>query len=123
MTWKIELDFESSVINLCYADMVNAIDLADSAYSTLELAKTHEIYRILCDCTQLKGGHSVTDLYFLADAIMSSGIVHKLKEAVLLPKLLAPIENVRFWENTCFNRFIVVRIFDDKDSAIQWLLE
>ncbi|MFZ2726764.1 MAG: hypothetical protein WAX77_10975 [Methylococcaceae bacterium] len=103
--------------------MVSSSDLSDSAHATLELVKTHEIYRIFCDCTQLEGGHSITDLYLLADAIMTSGIAHKLKEAVLLPNLPTPIENAKFWENTCFNRFIVVRIFDDKGYATQWLLE
>ncbi|MFZ2449678.1 MAG: hypothetical protein WAW36_04065 [Methylovulum miyakonense] len=41
-----------------------------------------------------------------------------LKEAILLPSLPAPIENVKFWETACYNRGLRVRIFDDRQNAL-----
>jgi len=52
-----------------------------------------------------------------------SGIGYSVKEAVLLPGLPASAENVKFWEMTCSNRGLNVKIFIDRENAIKWLME
>lgn len=67
--------------------------------------------------------HPVADLYFLADALAAAGNVPQFREALLLPSLPDSIEHVRFWETTCANRGLNVRLFDNRQRAIDWLLE
>ena len=46
-----------------------------------------------------------------------------LKEEVLLPKFPESVEHVKFWEDTCSNRGLNVRIFDNRQHALDWLIE
>ena len=99
-----------------------AAELADAVKANMALALQHDRMRLLADCTGITGGHSVFDLYYLADAIVDSGLASKLREAVLVPANPAFAETVRFWETTCANRGIDVRTFDDRQQALDWLL-
>jgi hypothetical protein len=123
MSWHVTIHPDLPIIETCYSDVLSSSDLTAAAHATLNLAQTHGLTRLLGDCTKLAGGHSIIDLYLLADAVAVSGIPHTLKEAILLPSLAASSENVKFWETTCFNRGIRVRIFTDRQPALDWLIE
>jgi hypothetical protein len=122
MPWQATIHPDLPIIETCYSGILSSSDLAAAAHETLNLAKTHAMTRLLGDCTQLAGGHSIVDLYLLADAVAVSGLAYTLKEAILLPSLEASSENVKFWETTCFNRGIRVRIFTERQLALNWLI-
>lgn len=77
--------------------------------------------RILGDTTEMQGGHSVTDLYFLADALAATGLGGKMREALLMPSLPDTVDKVHFWETTCANRGLRVRVFTARDEAVALL--
>ncbi len=110
------------VIEISFSGSITRFELADALRETLALAEAHDTCRILADCSQLAGGHSSIDLYYLAETVSTSGIAHRLKEAVLLPELPESSENVKFWETTCFNRGIRVSLFTDRQQALAWLI-
>ena len=47
--------------------------------------------------------------------------IRTLREAILLPEQVQPIEHVRLWETACRNRGIHARIFLGRDEALAWL--
>lgn len=122
MPWQVSVHSDPVVIETRYAGAISPSDLQNAVRETLALAKTHASQRFLSDCGDLIGGHSVFDLYFLADALQQSGLPHPVREAVLLPGLPEPEANVRFWETTARNRGIDARLFVDRASALAWLL-
>ncbi len=122
MPWKVSVHSDPAVIETRYAGAISPSELQDAVRETLELAKAHASHRFLSDCEDLIGGHSVFDLYFLADALQQSGITRTVREAVLLPGLPEPEANVRFWETTARNRGIDAQLFVDRASALAWLL-
>jgi dihydroorotase len=67
------------------------------------------------------GGHSVLDLYNLISLYKDSGFPNNFKEAILMPNLNDPVENVQFYETACLNRGYNVKVFNDKDNAVLWL--
>jgi hypothetical protein len=123
MPWTARLNAGAAIVEIVYVGVLTRDDLTIAALETLELARDHDTWRILGDCTQLAGGHSITDLYFLAESIAASGFGSRIKEAVLLPALPAAADDVQFWETTCSNRGLRVRVFSQRDLALQWLLE
>jgi len=102
-----------------YSGTLTATDLKAAAGEIMALMQTGGTTRLLADCTDIKGGHSVFDLYELADWIKAQA--PHLREAVVLPSLDLAADHVRFWETTCRNRGIAVRVFNDRDTALRWL--
>ncbi|MBX7223065.1 MAG: hypothetical protein K1Y36_24175 [Blastocatellia bacterium] len=85
------------------------------------MATTKETVLLLGDCSGLAGGHSLVDLFALAKNLGQTDLGFKVKEAVLVAADSPMLSQIQFWETTCFNRGICVRIFQDREEAIAWL--
>lgn len=122
MPWSTNIDPDLPIINTIYWGILTPNELSEAFHETLSLVYMHDRTRILADCTALSGGHSVIDLYYLAEMLASKDINRSLKEAVLLPSVPTSAEKVEFWENACYNRGLKVRMFDNHRVATDWLL-
>lgn len=122
MSWKTTYQDDKNIVELTYSGMITRAELTESAQSALNLALEHDCYRVLTDCTAMHGGHSIADLYFLSDWLISVK-AYQLREAVVLPAEAAFSDLVQFWQTTCTNRGLRVRVFDDVDTARDWVTE
>lgn len=122
MNWQTRYHDEEKVVELVYSGVVSHGELSSSAAATLELAHSHGACRVLADCSDMHGGHSIGDLYFLSEWLLEVRAI-QMKEAVVLPTEAASSELARFWETTCNNRGLRVRIFDRRETAQRWLME
>jgi len=123
MPWHASIHPELPVIETFYSGVITQSELTEAVMENISLVNEHGIFRLLGDCTALEGGHSIFDLYYLVDTVISAGIPGNLKEAVILPSLQASAEKVKFWETACLNRGFKVRLFQDRASALDWLME
>lgn len=114
---------ECPVVETTYSGLLSPAELSDAVQGTVSALLEHGLTRVLSDCTALEGGHSITDLYFLVDAVQASGLARVMKEAVLMPTRHDPAVNAQFWETLCVNRFFSVRLFKERVAAIEWLLQ
>lgn len=123
MPWNTHIDTDIPLIEISYLGLVNRSELVAAFTQSLALAIEHNLNLVLADCTELTiGGHSVADLYFLADELAQCSLMTTLKEAILLPAHIASTDTIQFWATTCYNRGINVQVFDSRDSAMAWLL-
>ncbi|MEI8340010.1 MAG: hypothetical protein WCH43_00550 [Verrucomicrobiota bacterium] len=122
MPWHTILLEDLPVIETRYSGVLTPAELSSAAREIFDLIREHNRTFLLADCTALGGGHSIVDLYALAETLASGNLVPNLKEAVLLPSLPDSVENVKFWETACINRGIRVRIFCNRQSALDWLM-
>ncbi|ASF44847.1 hypothetical protein [Methylovulum psychrotolerans] len=123
MPWNTHIDADIPLIEISYLGLVNRSELVAAFTQSLALAIEHNLNLVLADCTELTiGGHSVADLYFLADELAQCSLMTTLKEAILLPAQIASTDTIQFWATTCYNRGINVQVFDCRDSAMAWLL-
>lgn len=120
MNWKTAYLEDKKVVNVTYTGIVSRTELTAAAQSALDLSLKHGTNRVLTDCTEIQGGHSLADLYFLSDWLISVK-AYRMREAVLMPAAAAFNELVQFWQTTCTNRGLNVRVFDKPDIAHQWL--
>ena len=125
MPWSLDVieHNQRPVLETHYRDVMPPHELAEAVHATIEHARTMSDALLLGNCTRLRGGHSAFDLYSLADMLMATGLGRLMKEAILLPQLPDSVENVSFWETTCLNRGIHVRIFIDRREALDWLTD
>lgn len=121
MPCRVFLNSESPHAEATYFGTLTPTDLDVSAREIMALMLESKTMLLLADCTGVTGGHSVFDLYALADWIKAHA--PHIREAVVLPTLDLAAENVRFWETTCRNRGLAVRIFNDRQGALEWLYD
>lgn len=121
MAWKVDVLKETGVIETVYAGLMATDELREAFNMTFRKAREHGAQRFLADCRGLKGGHSVIDLYLLVEKLVSIDILRTIKEALLMPTNEVSSENVRFWETAARNKGFNVRVFVDRDVALEWL--
>lgn len=121
MSWTVNVCPDHPVIEIGFSGRVTAEELADAFRATVELARAQGITRVIGDCTAMTGAeHTLFDLYFLADAGTTIGM--PWREAVLVPADNQSAEKMKFWETTCANRGLSVRLFHVRQAALDWLL-
>lgn len=122
MPWHITYQADTQIVETSYVGRLLPAELYAAVSQTIAAGRDHQARRFLGDCTALQGGHSILDLYELANLIIALR-PGPIKEAVLLPQLAAIQEEVQFWETTCVNRGFNVRLFADKAAAVRWLCD
>jgi hypothetical protein len=120
MAWNVKYNSDTKIIELTYSGLVSPIELKDALSAALSLSKQEGTSLFLADCTDMVGGHSITDLYFLIALYEESGL-RGMKEALVLPALKSSVEQVKFYEVACRNRGFNVKIFSQIQDATAWL--
>lgn len=124
MPWSVTIKRDRSVIEVVAAGTLAKADLEAALSGIRRLASKYHVACILSDCTKLAdGGHSIGDLFFLAQTIEASELANSFKEEILLPSSPAAARMTRFWKMTCVNHGLKVRIFKSRKNALAWLLE
>ena len=63
-----------------------------------------------------------SNIWALADFLAKLPAGTFEREALLLPAAVAAVEDIRFYETTCRDRGLDVRVFADRDEALAWLV-
>lgn len=123
MPWRTNVPPDLPIIETIYSGFLTPSELFAAVSETLALVRVHGKTLLLGDCTALEVGNSSLDLFQAADLFLSSGISRTLKEAILVPSLPIAVQSVQLWETMCLNRGLHVRLFQDRQTALDWLLE
>lgn len=123
MAWAANYNRDQNLVELIYKGTVSPADLHEALLAAAKLARENNCILFLADCTDMEGGHSVVDLYGLISLYESVGLQLNMKEALLLPSLKSPKEDVEFYETACLNKGFNVKVFSYKEKALEWLNE
>lgn len=121
MAWAANYNHDQNLVELIYKGTVSPADLHEALLAAAKLARENNSILFLADCTDMEGGHSVIDLYGLISLYESVGLQLKMKEALLLPSMKSPKEDVKFYETACLNKGFNVKVFSQKEKALIWL--
>lgn len=121
MAWKTRIVPEHRFVEMTYTGMVPPAELTASVAEAGRLMSEAQLTCLLADCSELLGGHSVFDLYYLAEAMSGTSRIHSLREAVVLPKMKNAAETAAFWETTASIRGLDVQAFATRAEALAWL--
>lgn len=122
MPWKASISASLQIIELSFTGIVSAAELSAAASESLNLVNSSKLPRVLTDCTKMASeGHNLFDIYDEVKNISANIAIHDIKEAILIPEIPRAAEKAEFWETACFNHGLKVRLFSQRDAAMQWL--
>lgn len=121
MPFQVNVQLVPGYVELIYQGQLSPDEVERSAIKSMVAARGNNLKKILADCSELLGGHSIIDLYGLIELFAADRTGPRIKEALIMPTLPVASDNVRFWETACINRGLDVRIFNDRESALEWL--
>ncbi len=124
MPYQIRFLETEQIVETVYHGILDLNELIEAATASLNEAEKHQATRFLGDCTALNSGGSLFDVYDLVRFYdtLSVPYAHFLKEAILLPQIPQAAENLSFYELVTRNRGLDVRIFSERQAALDWLL-
>jgi hypothetical protein len=114
---------EPGVIETVYTGILSPAEFNQAVTATADAAAEHLSTRFLSDCTGLESGDqsATLDIWALAEFLSSLPPGTFEREALLVPPGTRAGHDIRFYETTCRNRGLDVRIFSSRADALAWL--
>jgi len=111
------------IIETKYSGIPTLESLEITIQECFRIAREKSTFLFLGDCTELSGGGSPLDMYQMARMYEEIPESRLVKEAIILPISDKGIEDMKFYETTTRNRGFNVRLFNNRQTAIDWLKE
>ena len=121
MSVAVTFNPEFGTIESVLADRVTAEDLRTHETQCLALAKENETTRFFTDASAATLTMSVFDLHDLPQLYQDRGLQRPVRIAILPPSSERGRKLVDFYETTCANRGWAVKVFTERQEALDWL--
>jgi hypothetical protein len=123
MPFTVKYNTELSIIESVLVDQVSNKELLKHEAQCIALAKENESTRIITDAKQATLEMSVIDLYSLPEFYGDQDLQRSVRIAVLPPTSEAGKDLVDFYETVSLNRGWTVGVFEERQEALDWLLD
>jgi hypothetical protein len=121
MAFEVRFLKDFDVVETIYSGTVTAADVDRGVAETGVVAAANLCNRFLVDCRDQEPGGSALDIFALAEYLCSLPVGTIEREAILPPQSAAGAQELEFFETACRNRGLEVRLFADRDEALEWL--
>lgn len=123
MPFEVKVLPELSAIGIRMWDRLSIAELRSLATQVMSLANATGYRRALADCRNYLGGTGLGEVYFLTDDVTRRPISERGAEALISPSDALAAADVEFYASAARTRGSDVRIFAEREAAIQWLLQ
>ncbi|MBN1378896.1 MAG: STAS/SEC14 domain-containing protein [Gammaproteobacteria bacterium] len=122
MPYTLNYNHSLQLVEVVYTGKVTADELRESTSKAIALGKKHGDADALVDGTEMELVASSVDLLDLpAHQYEAEKMSRRVRVAFVLPKLSKELENSKFYETASVNRGWQVRLFPNRNEAIEWL--
>lgn len=122
MPWSMEATDDGRILKVTYSGAFGADELRDITREILAAMVEKKIGRALLDCGEARFDVPVLNVYQLPDLYTSRGLARsETRAAVVLPRDGYKKELYEFYEDVCRNRGYFVKLFDEREPALEWL--
>ncbi len=123
MPWKLSYLEDLKIVKTVYTEPAKLEELMEAVAANIIVAKEKQTNLVLGDCTALTETGETMDIYELGLFIESLQANWAIKEAIVAPiNRKNVVKDLHFFETVAQNRMIMVRLFEDIEVAIDWLL-
>ncbi len=122
MPWTIEANAQHPVVEVTMSGLIPPPDLARLRSELFTVANRLQRTCLLSDCSDLEGGCTELELLEHAQDVAADPQFCFHKEAVVVPVDPALLREVILWREAAARRGIRVELFQDRRSALAWLL-
>ncbi len=123
MPWTLETKDGGQLLEVVYDGTFDALQLRDATLEIVDALLAKGIQRLLLDCHQAHFNVPTVAVYQLPELYDAKGLSRQVRAAVVRPHDGYHVEIFEFYEDVCRNRGYFVMLFDDAESARQWLRE
>jgi hypothetical protein len=123
MRWTIESKDDDQLLEVAYQGAFGAEDLRAATVEIVDVLLKKGMLRLLLDCHDAHFNVPTVAVYQLPELYDAKGLSRQVRAAVVRPQDGYHVEIFEFYEDVCRNRGYFVMLFDDADTARQWLRE
>jgi hypothetical protein len=120
MPYTMEYLEEEGICLITNTDVFTHADFMKQALEALEVSQRKKCDKFLVDCTSMTVQSRTMDIYATSAYYAEIGAPRKNQIALVAPTGTKTEEDLRFYETVCINRGWQVKMFADKESAMQW---
>jgi hypothetical protein len=122
MSYTINHNASLGVIELTYSGRITGTDLKEATSKCISLGKQTGTTKFLVDEVEMDLAASIVDLYDLPNKqYADEGANRQAHVAIILPTSKEARKAVKFYEIACQNSGWLVRVFPERQDAINWL--
>lgn len=121
MPFKIEAGTAPDNIEVTYSGTITDIEFRNAIAEFIRFNAEKKCLLVLTDLREMTVTPSILNVYDSINMFEKMGIDNRTSEALILPENKFVEKNIRFYENACQNRGYNVRIFYNREDALQWL--
>ena len=109
------------IIEITHTGILTVQNLEKTTSEAMALHKELGVNAVLIDTSNLESVENLMDLYDLPQQYDDGGASRAVRIALVMPETSAAREAGQFYDDVCNNRGWVVRPFETRDEATEWL--
>ncbi len=121
MTWDAKYLPDEKIVLFEATGTMSSADAAEQTKEAARLINENETNLVLCDYSRVETEIPVIDLYSLPQLFLELGLSRSMKAGLVLPKTGHRHKDYVFFENRSRNEGFNVKLFDDIQTAKEWL--
>ncbi len=121
MPFKISSGTSPDRIEVSYTGNVSDEEFRNAITEFVIFNSEKHCLLVLTDLREMTVTPSILNVYDSINMFEKMGIDSRTSEALILPENKFIEKNVKFYENACLNRGYNVRIFYNREDALNWL--
>jgi hypothetical protein len=123
MPVNVFFDDHWRIVQVDYFGLVSRDELFEIFEEAVICARKNSTLKFLADCTGMTGGHTLVDLFNFVSQFVEREMTLKMKEAIVMPVSSMTKPQVEYYQKACQSHGFNVRVFSNRDEAINWLSE
>jgi hypothetical protein len=123
MPWTFETRDAGQLLEVTFQGTSDAEQLRAATFEIVDTLLSQGILRLVLNCHDAHFNVPTVNVYQLPELYDAKGLSRQVRAAVVKPHDGYHLEIFEFYEDVCRNRGYFVMLFDDADSARQWLRE
>ena len=121
MAWDAKYLPDDKIALFTATSAMSSADAIEQIKEAVRLLKENETNVVLCDYSHVETKIPVVDLYSLPQRFLELGLSRSMKAAMVLPETGHRYEDYVFFENRMRNDGFNVKLFNDIQTAKEWL--
>jgi hypothetical protein len=121
MPWTTRHAEANQVLVVGYHGKITAEELEEANQHAMGQLMERKVDKVMVDCSAARAEMPILDVYKLPDLYVAEDMSRMIRVALILPMDGYRREVYEFYEDVCRNRGFQVRLFDDGDTAWEWL--
>ena len=122
MDYQLDIIENDEYVTAKLSGVRRPTSLLEAAVKTTAYCKQNGIHHLLIDIRGMSGGLDTIETYEVAgQGLPSQPNARRLIRSAILDHS-ENLERIRFFETVAINRGLTVKVFDDEETAVRWLL-